>query len=353
VRAYVHYGHTLDAVDWEVRHGQGLVPDRLPYGLDRMADFGVEVRVRPSPRVSRLARLAARGLRWTTRGLEWPDLLRDHTLRRGADVVCCWDERAGTLAALRSRLPGEPPVATGVVWLTDLDLGRSLRTHGAVRALQAAAAVYVNAPAQLDVLRSWGFPGERLHFIPMGVDADFWRTQGRPRTAGLVLGVGNDRHRDHELLIEGIRRLWARRGDVRLELVTHHRVNVPAVLGDRRSFCDHVALRELYGRASVVALALKPNVHLSGLTVLLEAMACRVPVVATETPGMREYVRDGETGLLVPRDPDAIAEAVGRLLQDPDRAREMGEAGRRAVEAAFTTGHLARGLVQVLRAVAR
>lgn len=63
--------------------------------------------------------------------------------------------------------------------------------------------------------------------------------------------------------------------------------------------------------------------------VILEAMACAKPVVATQVGGVPEVVTDGETGILVPpRDPEAIAEAVLHLLNHPKEAREMGLKGR-------------------------
>ncbi len=74
--------------------------------------------------------------------------------------------------------------------------------------------------------------------------------------------------------------------------------------------------------------------HNEGLgLVLVEAMAKRLPVVATAVGGVPEVVDDGQTGLLVPpRSPDALARALGELAADPDRRRRMGEAGyRRAV----------------------
>jgi phosphatidyl-myo-inositol alpha-mannosyltransferase len=64
--------------------------------------------------------------------------------------------------------------------------------------------------------------------------------------------------------------------------------------------------------------------------VLVEAMAAGLPVVATDIPGYREVVRDGEEGLLVPpADPAALAAAVSRVLSDADLAGRLGEAGRR------------------------
>lgn len=77
---------------------------------------------------------------------------------------------------------------------------------------------------------------------------------------------------------------------------------------------------------------------------ILEYMAARLPVVATDVGGNREAVRDGETGLLVPfGDPQALSDAMLYVLQNPDVARRFGEAGRRRVEAAFTVERMVRG----------
>jgi glycosyltransferase involved in cell wall biosynthesis len=61
-------------------------------------------------------------------------------------------------------------------------------------------------------------------------------------------------------------------------------------------------------------------------TVILEAMAQRVPVIASDVTGSRELVQDGLTGLLVPvEDVDALAAAITRLLQERQLAQQMAE----------------------------
>ncbi len=76
-----------------------------------------------------------------------------------------------------------------------------------------------------------------------------------------------------------------------------------------------------------------------GLTgTLREALAVETPVIGTDIEGNPELIRDGETGLLVPpRNPAALAQAILRMIENPGRAKEMARAGRRLVEAQFST----------------
>lgn len=69
---------------------------------------------------------------------------------------------------------------------------------------------------------------------------------------------------------------------------------------------------------------------------LIEAAAVGRAIVATDTPGCREIVRDGENGLLVPPgDVPRLADAIGRLLADPIRRQQFGQSGRELVEREF------------------
>ena len=78
--------------------------------------------------------------------------------------------------------------------------------------------------------------------------------------------------------------------------------------------------------------------HYEGLpTVLLEAMACGCPAVATAVSGALDVIEDGVNGLLVPpRDPQGLAAAVVRLLGEPALAQRLGRAARRTIEERYS-----------------
>jgi glycosyltransferase involved in cell wall biosynthesis len=86
---------------------------------------------------------------------------------------------------------------------------------------------------------------------------------------------------------------------------------------------------------------------------LLEAMACRIPVVATDVGGNNEAVVDGVTGLLVPvQSPEALARRTCELLADASRRRRLGEAGRQRVEAQFSLERMVRDTERAYEVVA-
>jgi starch synthase len=97
-----------------------------------------------------------------------------------------------------------------------------------------------------------------------------------------------------------------------------------------------------------------PSVYEPLGIVNLEAMACETAVVASAVGGIPEVVADGVTGLLVPYAPaypegfeGALTEAVNSLVTDPDRAAEMGKAGRARAEREFGWDAIARRTVEV------
>ncbi len=84
-------------------------------------------------------------------------------------------------------------------------------------------------------------------------------------------------------------------------------------------------------------------------TVIVEAMACGLPVVSTRVAGVPEMVCDGEDGLLAaPNNPALLADAMEKLLRDPALAERLGRCGQRSAAEKFSIGNTTRDLQHLL-----
>lgn len=115
--------------------------------------------------------------------------------------------------------------------------------------------------------------------------------------------------------------------------------------------------REYYAQAAVLAV---PSVvghdgDQDGIpTVILEALALGLPVVATDVSGISEAVIDRESGLLIePDDPGALAQAIRAVLTDDDLVAGLAQGGRRLVERRFDLQNNAKILIHLMDAAAR
>ena len=106
----------------------------------------------------------------------------------------------------------------------------------------------------------------------------------------------------------------------------------------------HVAdVREVWRHADIFVLPARSREGMP--RALLEAAACARPLVVTDVPGCRHFVRDGVEGFVVPpEDADALANALERLARDPDLRRRMGEAARLRLLHGFTEAHVKQSL---------
>ncbi len=121
---------------------------------------------------------------------------------------------------------------------------------------------------------------------------------------------------------------------------------------------------QLYSHCAVFCC---PSVYEPFGIINLEAMACKAPVVASATGGILEVVVEGETGHLVPFEPDPVttfpidedkfardlAQPITALLADPERARQYGEAGRKRVEAQFSWTAIADQTIELYKSLTK
>jgi len=222
--------------------------------------------------------------------------------------------------------------------------------------------------ANSEAVRQWlirgGWDGRRISVIRNGIDLSrFQRQVGNPglrRELGLPPGVPIvaviarlSRVKGLDDFLEAAAMLTATRPDVHFLLVGEssgtergyeHQIAAQAArLGLERRVVFAGLRLDVPAVLSEVAVSVLPSLSEGLSNVLLESMAVGVPLVATRVGGNAEAVEDGVTGLLVPpRQPSALAAAIGRLLDDQTLAARLVQAGRRRVVEHFSMEAVAR-----------
>lgn len=180
--------------------------------------------------------------------------------------------------------------------------------------------------------------GEKITVLPNGVDLGYFQpaADGKREPATLVISGKMSYHANVSMvmyLMENIMpHIWAKRPEVKLWIVGKDPPQDIRDLGksDGVTVTGYVADIRPYLRHATVALA--PLTYGAGIqNKVLEAMACATPVVATPRAVAALSTRSGQH-LIVEQDPEAFAQQVLRLIDDPSLAGQIGRAGREYVE---------------------
>ncbi len=175
--------------------------------------------------------------------------------------------------------------------------------------------------------RVWGVDPMRVHFTPFCATA---RALPDQPTGEGIIASGNSL-RDYRALVQAAPQI-----DAKVTIAT--RLPLPATTArniESRFMSPEEHESRVRASAVVVVPLLAGTERSAGQQTYLNAMGLGKPVVVSDAPGVRDYVTDGETGLIVPNEPRALAEAVNRLLTDHELSRRLGAAARADVQARF------------------
>ena len=222
---------------------------------------------------------------------------------------------------------GSLPLATAT-WLLERPLA------AAYRGVPVEA---VSESTAQDLVRR-GFRREDIVVIPNGVNLDYFTPAPDERFAEpTVLYLGRLKaYKRVDLLLRALARLQERGVRARLIVAGTGDQREPLLrLRARLGLVDHVELPGYVSEAEQLRLFRGAWVHALtspkegwGIT-NVEAAACATPTVASDSPGLRDSVIDGETGYLVPHgDVDALAERLGRILTDAGLRERLGRRAR-------------------------
>ena len=221
-----------------------------------------------------------------------------------------------------------------------------------VRQLPAVLTVSHNSKA--DINAQMHVPLERLTVVPVGVDHTVFRPYDDvvKKKGRLMVTTSSDVPMKGLVpLLEAVAKLRTER-DIDLIVIGRPKEKGRVALAMERLGLNDIVttisgvsdeqLARLYGEAEI---AIVPSLYEGFSLPAIEAMSCAVAVIATTGGALPEVVGvSGETGLLVePNSPDALVEAVRRLLDDPELRERLGRAGRQRVIERFTWQVTAKG----------
>ncbi|MDX1630317.1 MAG: glycosyltransferase [Thermoanaerobaculia bacterium] len=278
-----------------------------------------------------------------------------------------WILPNGFVAARTAEAAGIPLAVT--LHGSDVFMAEQNALFGALarRALAGAAHVTSCSPDLAERLAALGDDADRneIHLVPNGTDLPTSDPDpgaararfGLPSEDRVILAVGRlvDK-KGFRYLIEALPAILETEPRARVVIGGGGELGESLEeLADRLGVGERVTFTGALSHDEVLALMaagdvfVMPSVrddrgNVDGLPiVVLEAMAAARPVVATDVAGLGLAVRPGVTGDLVPeKDPGALATAIGSLLENPERAREQGRAGRRRVERELNWAAIAR-----------
>jgi glycosyltransferase involved in cell wall biosynthesis len=204
------------------------------------------------------------------------------------------------------------------------------------------------------LIRNLGVHESRVHQLEEQTDTMFFRPLPIIReTSRPLIASGGLEQRDYWTLIAATSRI-----DVDVEICAMSPNNQldsnifpnPIPNNVKIGEYDWVELRNLYNRADIVVLSMKENSFQAGLTTLMEALACKRPVVMTATSGLAaRFSEEGLITTVAPGDPEALVSAIKSLLDDPKAASEKAEKAYKHVVENHTADRLVEDLEFFIR----
>lgn len=215
-------------------------------------------------------------------------------------------------------------------------------------ARQVPRILTVSSSSKRDIVGQYGIRPEQLQVVPIGADHTHFRPRPEvQKVPGRIMTTASADVPFKGLLplVEAVAKLRTEVPDAHLVVVGRLRAESPVAAAiERLGLAGAVTFEpgvsddrmvELYAQATV---AVVPSLYEGFSLPAVEALACGVPLVATTGGALPEVVgEDGLTGLLVPPgDPGALAIAIRSIMDDPELAARLSEAGRRRVLERFT-----------------
>ncbi len=215
-----------------------------------------------------------------------------------------------------------------------------------IQLYREADALIALTPSERDTFIQLGTPPERVHVVGapgfLSTNPDAERFRGKHQVDGpIVLFVGQKyAYKGFDLLLQASREVWKEHADTTFVFIGPRTDYSEKVFAKHKSArileLGTVSLEEKSEAMAACDVFCMPSAQESFGHVFVEAWTLGKPVIAADIPATRDLISHSNDGLVVPRTPDAIADAIKMLLRDSSLRDALGSNGKRKVELEYT-----------------
>lgn len=321
MKVFVHLSTGQNAHDWEQQwRDKKLIGfnDPSPYGYARANALGCDV-VFSKGKPESYFKKYFRGFLRLCLGFDYIHALNNKAEIYQSDVVWTHTETQYLAVALMFLLNPEltrPKLIGQSVWLFDqwhkLTWFKKLLFKKLIKYVDVMT---VHSTENLTFANKV-FPSKNIEYVRYGVPSEVkYPFKDKPLAPIEVLALGNDKHRDWKTLVEAL----GNQTDINLTIITtklksseylqYKNIKI-AQLNSQDELVDH------FNSANIMVIPLKDNMHASGITVMQESALMGVPIVVTDTGGLRDYFDENCVHYIPTNNAKALREAVLKLSKD-------------------------------------
>lgn len=331
MKVHIHLAYGFGKEAWQRRHASGALigmNDADPYGYYRAEHMGAQLTSSLDHAEGRLGYLVRMGFR-ALLGFDFLHAWRNRGMMSRSEIVWTHTESQFLAVCLTFILSGHarnerPKIIGQSVWMMDGWQALSWPRRQLWRALIRHVDIMTFLSPDNLAVAEREFPGIRKELVLFGINADggMLPVARAPHDGLKLVAIGNDIHRDWATLIAAV----APRPDWRLTIVSktcNPRLadgigNVTIRVVDNTS-----DLLNLYQQADLAIVPLRPNLHASGITVMLEAAIAGLPMIVSDVGGLKAYFDDRQVRYVPEGDAGQLREAIADLAIDRDERMTM------------------------------
>ena len=200
-------------------------------------------------------------------------------------------------------------------------------------------------------------PNHKISYMPFGIDNKFWFEERDDFNQEYVLGIGNDKYRDWDTLIDAWESSFPKLKIITSKKIITKKKNIEIIKGNwRENLLTDREIRKLYGSSIFIVIPLKETMQPSGQSVCLQAMSCNKSVIMSDIIGKWDssmLINKKNIYLVKPSSKEFLNKAVKELIKNKSLNKTISENGKLMVDNFYHKEIMANSLIKLIKDITR